>query len=112
MSGFKMSWDGDRAIARIRDKATPAMRHCAEFVLDESRKQVPYRTGALSRSGAPDAEGYEATVSYDTPYAIKQHENRKYNHADGRKAKYLEDVVNSAHAQHQVMRYLQRELKI
>ncbi len=29
-------------------------------------------------------------MSYDTPYAIRQHEELDYRHAEGRIAKYLE----------------------
>lgn len=72
----------------------------AEYVLAESRKQVPHDTGVLERSGRASTEQSGDTargaVSYDTPYAVDQHEGTHYRHRKGRKAKYLEDPLNSS----------------
>lgn len=76
----------------------------AQVVLRESKRQVPFRTGALSSSGMvhePYAAGSKAAVeiSYGgaaIDYALEQHENLTYRHAAGRKAKYLEDPAVDA----------------
>lgn len=66
----------------------------AEHVLSESTKVVPIEEGTLSRSGRATAEtqgaAAVAAVSYDTPYAARQHEELDYRHDEGRTAKYLE----------------------
>lgn len=64
-----------------------------EHLLAESRKQVPHEEGTLERSGVAqvDADALTGAVSYDTPYAVRQHEELTWQHDEGRKAKYLED---------------------
>ena len=62
----------------------------------KSKEQVPLDKGPLKASCAVSVadDGSQGVVSYDTPYAVKQHETLYYKHSDGRKAKYLEDPVN------------------
>lgn len=64
-----------------------------EHLLTESRKQVPIEEGTLERSGTAvvDEQNLVGAVSYDTPYAVRQHEELGWQHDEGRKAKYLED---------------------
>ncbi len=38
-------------------------------------------------------------LSYGTPYAVIQHENRRYKHAKGRSAKYLEIPIRTKRKQ-------------
>lgn len=61
-----------------------------------SKEQVPLDKGPLKDSCYVDvaSDGKSGTVSYDTPYAVRQHEEMGYQHQRGRKAKYLEDPVN------------------
>lgn len=70
----------------------------AEHVLGEAKRIVPHETGVLERSGRAGTENLRNTVrgavSFDTPYAVKQHENTHYRHKKGRKAKYLESALN------------------
>lgn len=89
-------WNGPAATATIRDAATRGLRDAAEHVLAESTKVVPLEEGTLSKSGATsvDAATLTATVSYDTPYAVRQHEELDYRHDEGRQAKYLEQPLN------------------
>ena len=70
----------------------------AEYVLGESIQQVPHEEGDLQSSGkvSVDEGSSRAAVSYDTPYAVRQHEDMTYQHDPGRKAKYLEDPLNAA----------------
>lgn len=110
MSNVSVKWNGDAAKAVLKSGCENGIRGALQFVLEEARRQVPHDTGALERSGAIDAEGFEGTVSFDTPYAIEQHENRKYRHEPGRKAKYLEDPVNNGSIRAMVVRYIQDSL--
>jgi hypothetical protein len=75
-----------------RAGAVRGLRIAAEHVLAESRKVVPIEEATLERSGVAtvDESSLTAAVSYDTPYAIRQHEELNYRHDAGRTAKYLE----------------------
>ncbi len=61
-----------------------------------AKEQVPLDQGPLKASCVVDVneDGSDGSVSFDTPYAVPQHENRSYHHQNGRKAKYLEDPAN------------------
>ncbi|KUN96324.1 hypothetical protein AQJ67_33690 [Streptomyces caeruleatus] len=75
-----------------RAGAVRGLRIAAEHVLAESRKIVPIEEATLERSGVAtvDESSLTAAVAYDTPYAIRQHEEMNYRHDAGRSAKYLE----------------------
>lgn len=87
-----VKWNGKAVLAAERVAALRGVRMWAEYVLTESRAVVPLDEATLERSGrvVADARRIEAIVSYDTPYAVRQHEDLTYRHAPGRTAKYLE----------------------
>lgn len=66
-----------------------------EHVLGVSREHVPHEEATLERSGKASQEGLRGAVSYDTPYAVVQHEDLTLAHDPGRTAKYLENAFNS-----------------
>jgi hypothetical protein len=90
-----LSWHGTAATQAIQAAAVQGVRMAAEHVLTESRKRVPIEEATLERSGVAtvDEATLTAAVSYDTPYAVRQHENLNYRHDNGRSAKYLESVL-------------------
>lgn len=92
----RLHWHGDAADARVRAAAARGLRKAAEHVLGESRKEVPLEEATLERSGVAsvDADALTAAVSFDTRYAVRQHEELDWQHDAGRKAKYLEDPMN------------------
>ena len=98
--GIKVDVRLDKAkISRITKQCTKkgtwsALDHLAAV----SKDQVPLDQGPLKNSCYVDVadDGSSGTVSYDTPYAIRQHEEMGYQHQRGRKAKYLEDPANDA----------------
>lgn len=61
-----------------------------EHLLAEARKLVPIEEGTLERSGTASRDGLRGVVSFDTPYAVRQHEELTWRHDEGRQAKYLE----------------------
>jgi hypothetical protein len=63
-----------------------------ELVLQQSRAIVPLDEATLERSGVAsvDEPALTAAVSFDTPYAVVQHESLHFHHPGGREAKYLE----------------------
>jgi len=63
-----------------------------QFLLGEAIKIVPLEEGTLQDSGKATVNeaDLEGIVSFDTPYAVVQHERLDFVHANGREAKYLE----------------------
>lgn len=91
MSGFH--WKVDRralAKAVVRKAAESALQDAADFLLEEANRTVPIEESTLMGSGQATQEGLKAVVSYDTPYACRQHEETGYRHNSGRRAKWLE----------------------
>lgn len=92
MAKVTKKWHGDRAKATIAGGRSKGLRLGAEHLLGASRAVVPIDEATLERSGTAtvdEAQG-KAAVSYDTVYAVKQHEELDWQHDAGRTAKYLE----------------------
>lgn len=110
--GLKVDVHLDKAlISRITKQCTKkgvwsALDHLAAV----SKDQVPLDQGPLKNSCFVDVaeDGGSGTVSYDTPYAVVQHENMQFQHQRGRKAKYLEDPANDAKVQGDMLRLIKR----
>lgn len=87
-----MKWDTAAAERAIRAATARGLAIWAEHVLNESNAIVPLDEATLQRSGVAsvDPRELEAAVSYDTPYAVRQHEDETIVHRNGRQAKYLE----------------------
>lgn len=81
-----------RVREQTRERAAAGLKDAAEYVLSEAVAIVPLDTGQLSNSGkvTVNPEELTATISFDAPHAVEQHENMNYRHSAGRKAKYLE----------------------
>lgn len=75
-----------------------------------SKEQVPLDQGPLKNSCYVDVseDGSSGTVSYDTPYAVVQHENTQFQHQRNRKAKYLEDPANDPNVQREMRELIAR----
>lgn len=67
----------------------------SEHLLGEAVDQSPIEEGTLGRSGKTSRQDLKAAVSFDTPYAVVQHEDMTFAHDPGRNAKYLERPMNS-----------------
>lgn len=98
-------------IKALHKHANKALGKAAEHVLAESNKMVPLEEGTLQRSGVADTDTDKrltASVSYNTPYAARQHEELSYQHDAGRRAKFLElALVNS---QQEVLKIIADEI--
>lgn len=92
----EIKWEGVAAKQRMKRGAGQGVFLAAEHVLGEARQEVPIEDAILSRSGAASVDDAQmvAAVSFDTPYAVKQHEDMTLRHDPGRKAKYLEDPLH------------------
>lgn len=79
----------------IDDRAEHGMLLAVEHILGVSNDHVPHEEGTLETSGEASVDGMTGAVSYNTPYAVEQHENLTLGHDPGRNAKYLENAFNS-----------------
>lgn len=79
---------------RGRRLAGEGLQKGLEHVLFEARKIVPLDEGTLERSGRVVRDGLNGAITFDTVYAVVQHERLDYKHAPGRMAKYLEIPMN------------------
>lgn len=91
-----LQWEGRRIFgARFQRLASEGIGRALEHTLGVSQTLVPLDEGPLQRSGKVQVEGLNGTISYDTPYAVRQHEELTWRHAPGRSAKYLEGPMNT-----------------
>lgn len=82
---------------RVTDAGKRGLLTAGEHILGVSNDQVPHEEGDLERSGAvsqDDSTGRTA-ISYDTDYAVRQHEDMTLQHDSGRNAKFLENALNA-----------------
>jgi hypothetical protein len=92
---FTADWtrrDFDQFARRVGGGGADGLMRAATHLRGEANKTIPIEEGTLQRSGGVDvdAQAGEASVYYDTPYAVAQHENSAHRHAPGRRAKWLE----------------------
>jgi hypothetical protein len=130
-------WRIKEAVKIAEEAWLKALRTGAEAILTEAIDEAPVDTGTLRRSGTvtvgklPDlAQVYEAAesgtemkdafpgsvgkenavyISFNTPYALRQHEELDYKHPRGGKAKYLEDPFNRN--KEKVLQYAEKQVK-
>lgn len=84
---FTVRWERDlrrKVSAEIRGAAVRGVTDAAEELLTVAGDTVPHLLGTLERSGtvSVDEAKIAAAVSYDTPYAVRQHEDTSLNHPD------------------------------
>lgn len=93
---WDLDWHGDKVGFLVEESAFNGLQQAAEHLLQVSRTRVPLEEGTLERSGVASADraSLTAAVSYDTVYAVRQHEELTWRHAPGRTAKYLEGPAN------------------
>lgn len=91
-----MQWQGNRLwTERGRRLAEEGLTRALEHTLGVSQTLVPLDEGPLQRSGKVTVNGLDGAISYDTVYAVRQHEELTWKHAPGRSAKYLEIPLNT-----------------
>lgn len=83
----------------IAEGGARGARLAAEHLLGVSSQLAPIEEGVLSSTATTSAETTTgrttAAVSFDTPYAVRQHEDLGYRHDPGRQAKYLEQPMTT-----------------
>lgn len=91
---MSMQWN-TRAAEAITEAAQTGIFEAAEALLDQAVEKTPVQDGILRASARATQEGNVAAVSFNTPYAVRQHEELGYQHPNGGEAKYLEKPANS-----------------
>jgi hypothetical protein len=94
----QVRWRIDRsklAVAAVRRAAADGLFESAEFILEDANRTAPIEEGTMIRSGTTsvDRAALRAAISYDVPYAARQHEDLSYRHDPGRRAKWLEATL-------------------
>ena len=130
-------WRTKEAVKIAEEAGLKALLTGAEAILTEAIDETPIETGTLRRSGTvavgglPDSTrvynaakagkemkgdfpgelGKERAVyiSFNTPYARRQHEELDYEHNRGGKAKFLEDPFNRN--KNKVLKYVDKQVK-
>jgi hypothetical protein len=92
---WKLDMNIPRVTAETKVAAGDGMFDALEHILRVSNTRVPHEEGILELSGAPflDRDELVGGISYDTPYAVRQHEELTWRHSPGRQAKYLESAM-------------------
>ncbi|GGW67923.1 hypothetical protein [Streptomyces griseoloalbus] len=92
----RLRWNGQAVNRDARQGAARGLRIGLEHLLQVSRDRVPIEEGTLERSGTVtvDEAALEGAVSYDTPYAVRQHEDLDLRHDEGRTAQFLADPLD------------------
>lgn len=107
----RMKWDDSKAKRIVRTAGLKAINDVIEDIATDSQNEAPLLSGTMERSQAvaENRSQMEVYISYNTPYAIKQHEELGYRHAPGRKAKYLEDPFNRKKGPG--LKYIEKKIK-
>ncbi len=89
-----MTWD--QAGRAARTGGARGLRDAAGHLLKASTAIAPYERDELIDSASADVDEADLTaaVSYDTEYAIVQHEDLSERHDPGRQGKYLEQPLH------------------
>lgn len=93
---YEIEWHGDEIMAALRGANLRGLILAGEHLLQVSSTLVPHEEGDLERSGEVTHDGRDTVaVSYDRPYAVKQHEDLSLRHDEGRQGKYLEQPMHT-----------------
>lgn len=93
--GFRIDVDLSAVGESLTRGAERGVRLAVEHLLTEANKSVPHDEGTLERSGEATVDGTRGAVSYDTPYAVRQHEDMSVGHPGKGKPKWLENTLAS-----------------
>lgn len=92
----RMRWTGSRLwTSRGQRLAGEGLQRALEHTLGVANRLVPLDEGTLERSGKVNRVGLNGSISFDTVYAVRQHEELTWKHMPGRQAKYLEQPMNT-----------------
>lgn len=95
---MSIEWSFDLDIDRVSDAAATAAPVGAGKAMEHVRGVVatliPYEFGHLVGTADVQVNGNDASLTYDGPYARRQHEELTWRHEQGQ-AKYLEQPMHT-----------------
>ena len=90
-----VAWHGTAVKAVVASASATALEIAARNILGDAVQNTPKDSGTLRRSADVSMKTrnkVEATLSFSTPYAARQHEELGYAHTNGG-PKFLESAV-------------------
>lgn len=96
-TAFKFESKVKEVKSELRSAVIEWLVDASNYILDESNKEVPIDEGTLANSGNTqiDESTLTASIGYDTPYAVRQHEDLSISHINDRGAKFLENAFKN-----------------
>lgn len=82
-----------QVVGDIKRGAERGVTLATEHLLTESNTSVPHDEGTLERTGTASHDGTRGAVSYDGPYAARQHEDMTLHHQGKGRSKWLEQTM-------------------
>lgn len=79
--------------AEVRAVMTEGLGKAAEVLLGDANQTVPHDEGILESSATWEANDLTAAVGYNTPYAVRQHEEVDYVHPGKGRHHWLERTL-------------------
>ena len=98
MTSFELIWAPEFAIAAAESGCREGLQRAGDDVLAHANTMVPLETGHLQSTGVVTEEGEQATISYDTDYAVHLHEHPEFKFLNGRRGKWLEIALTDEEA--------------
>lgn len=91
----KFTWRGKELQGKMLQQGMQGLLDAGELILDASNQKAPIDEGVMIGTGdvTADESTKSVVISYDSPYAIKQHEDTTLKHKNGREAKFLQSAV-------------------
>ncbi len=132
----EIKWDGEKVSKVVQEATIKALRTAGEAVLTDAIDNTPVLSGTLRRSGTvsvgslpnpqttyeaaktvsqknanptPENATPEVYVSFNTPYARRQHEMLNFNHPLGGGPKYLENALKANEGK--IQRYVGKKIE-
>lgn len=93
MISVALKWN-DQALQRLEEAKKDALFRASAHLRERAVQRTPVETGHLRNSAKNTVSGDQAAVSYNTPYAARQHEELGWQHTDG-EAKFLENAMRA-----------------
>lgn len=93
---YRLEWNDEKCLAVIEAGTFKGLQLAGQHLLQVATQKVPLEEGDLQRSGEVSDNGEDTVaVSFDRPYAVRQHEEMTWRHDEGRQAKYLEEPMHT-----------------
>lgn len=90
-----IQWNSQAFEGRVQEAIDRGLYEAAEVLLAQAINAAPWEEKHLRNSGEAHAGEGVATVSFNTPYAVTQHENLDFQHPRGGGPKFLERPANA-----------------